>query len=515
MGRPRTKALPSGIYERRHASGRSNYWISFRDADGKRVQQVGGATIAEAVAALRSRQAEVTTGGFVKGKGSSEQNLATYAARWVEYRRTTGVRTVDREAQILRDHILPTLGKHRLSDIRPSTVADLVTMLEGTMAPKSVRNVHGVLSGLLSRARFEELVVDNAAKGLPRGALPKARRVRAVSAWTRAELERWITPAPDVPEEFTVAYAVAAFTGARVGEVAGLRWRDLDTEARPLWRWSLRTQYDGAPLKTDNPRDIPIHPELQRILAAWKLEGWPRLMCRHARPEDFVVPRAPKASARRDQHADTAHHSHNSLGAKAVHRYAQRLGVNDNDRDFHSFRRGMITVARTDGASKDVLERITHNAAGEMIDGYTYFGWEALCEAVACMRLAPLRGVVATRRISLASSDTCYADGDAVVRDGENLSDVNELWWRRRESNPVDVGLRAGIVGNSGDKGAAGSTTEIPTIPAVVANISRSVARVTGSDPTALDRAEALLRAAGHEAEADAVAEARAALWRP
>ena len=53
------------------------------------------------------------------------------------------------------------------------------------MAPKSIRNVHGVLSALLSRARFEELVVDNAAKGLPRGELPKAKNVRITSAWTR------------------------------------------------------------------------------------------------------------------------------------------------------------------------------------------------------------------------------------------------------------------------------------------------------------------------------------------
>jgi len=48
----------------------------------------------------------------------------------------------------------------------------------------------------------------------------------------------------------------------------------------------------------------------------------------------------------------------------------------------------MITLARTDGARVDVLERITHNAAGAMIDTYTYFEWDDLCDAVSCIRLA-------------------------------------------------------------------------------------------------------------------------------
>jgi hypothetical protein len=45
MGRPRTKALPTGIYARPLAGGQANYWISFSDANGERVQEKGGSTI--------------------------------------------------------------------------------------------------------------------------------------------------------------------------------------------------------------------------------------------------------------------------------------------------------------------------------------------------------------------------------------------------------------------------------------------------------------------------------------
>lgn len=59
----------------------------------------------------------------------------------------------------------------------------------------------------------------------------------------------------------------------------------------------------------------------------------------------------------------------------------------------------MITWARRGGARPDVLEKITHNAAGRIIDQYTHWDWEPLCQAVLCLdyagmaALRPLRAV--------------------------------------------------------------------------------------------------------------------------
>ncbi|MFY0570077.1 hypothetical protein ACN28E_40485 [Archangium lansingense] len=45
----------------------------------------------------------------------------------------------------------------------------------------------------------------------------------------------------------------------------------------------------------------------------------------------------------------------------------------------------MISLARTDGARKDILELCTHTPrkSGNTIDLYTTFPWEALCAEVA------------------------------------------------------------------------------------------------------------------------------------
>ena len=57
----------------------------------------------------------------------------------------------------------------------------------------------------------------------------------------------------------------------------------------------------------------------------------------------------------------------------------------------HALRRFMISAARSSGARRDVLEQITHNARGAIIDVYTAWEWPALCEAVSCLKVDPNR----------------------------------------------------------------------------------------------------------------------------
>lgn len=54
----------------------------------------------------------------------------------------------------------------------------------------------------------------------------------------------------------------------------------------------------------------------------------------------------------------------------------------------HLTRHTMISFARRGGARADVLECVTHNAKGSIIDQYTHFDWEPLCDAVRCIYYA-------------------------------------------------------------------------------------------------------------------------------
>ena len=59
-------------------------------------------------------------------------------------------------------------------------------------------------------------------------------------------------------------------------------------------------------------------------------------------------------------------------------------GVQKWERAGSERREAFITLARRGGAPKDIVERITHNAKGDIVDEYTTWDWEPLCKAVLC-----------------------------------------------------------------------------------------------------------------------------------
>ena len=118
---------------------------------------------------------------------------------------------------------------------------------------------------------------------------------------------------------------------------------------------------------------VPVHPTLAEALADWKQHGFELVFRRQPNPDDFIVPsRTDRCRAR----GTTLGNLQEDCAATGI-----------TPRRTHDTRHTFISMARRDGARKEVLERITHNAAGDIVDRYTTFDWEPLCEAVGCLRL--------------------------------------------------------------------------------------------------------------------------------
>ena len=152
----------------------------------------------------------------------------------------------------------------------------------------------------------------------------------------------------------------------RIGENCGRRWYDWEPDAKPLGSLRVHRQYDDQLLKTAKSGDtkermVPVHPELERVLRCWQAEGFEAVYGRSPRSEDFIVPDPRNLGARNQSQATKAHK-----------RDAERIGV--PNKGSHALRRFMISAARSGGARGDVLEQITHNARGAIIDVYT--AWE-------------------------------------------------------------------------------------------------------------------------------------------
>ncbi len=119
---------------------------------------------------------------------------------------------------------------------------------------------------------------------------------------------------------------------------------------------------------------MPVHPVLARLLAEWKRSGWPVMMLREPTADDLIVP-SRRSSHRVKNHALLKFREDLT---KLVMRWRRQ----------HDLRRTFISLARADGARKDVLERVTHGSRGDIVDLYTELPWAVLCEEVAKIRLA-------------------------------------------------------------------------------------------------------------------------------
>jgi integrase len=129
-------------------------------------------------------------------------------------------------------HIVPALGHLPLQRLTPAQLTAFYRSLlddgrrgGGGLAPKTVRNIHGELHAALKDAvRWGHVARNVAASAdLPKGVAPE------MHVWSPAQLRTFLDHARR--DRLYAAWLLFATTGMRRGEVAGLRWPDVDLEA--------------------------------------------------------------------------------------------------------------------------------------------------------------------------------------------------------------------------------------------------------------------------------------------
>ncbi len=340
---------------------------------------------------------------------------------WIERRQARGLRNTESERCHLVNHVVPRIGHLRPSEVRRADVVRLVDELRASsLAPKTVLNVYSTLRRLFGdlEARGE---IERSPCALRRGELPEKRpkdpafRTRAI--FTRDEAEILIS-APGIPPERRVVNAIALLAGPRIGEIAGLRWSDIDPTVGPLATMTISRSFAG-PTKTNTVREVPIHPVLGEILVEWRAVGFRVWADRDGDPEpdDLVVP-SPDGGMWNDK-----------WFRDRFHRDLKRLGL--RRRRVHDMRRTFVTLASQDSGRADLVEVISHKGRGDVLAQYTSFPWEALCGAVAAMRVCRLAPAEVAARLEGRPAETRAGfggmHGGIGERRGENSSEHREL----------------------------------------------------------------------------------------
>ena len=251
---------PDGRWEGRYTAGRDS-------GTGKQVQKsVYGSTQKEVLKKLQEIQTDMERGVFL------EPNRITLG-QWLEVWRTEylgGIKPnsqYDYTAQI-RNHIAPALGAVRLQKLTPHQVQGFYNSLqrEKGLAPKTVKNVHGVLHSALKQAQRLGYIQKNPADNIN---LPRVERP-AVQPVPEDVLPAFLKAIQG--HEFEAVYIVTVFTGMRRGEVLGLSWDCVDFERGTVYirQQLLKKRGENAfmlvSLKNDRPRTITPAQDIMAIL---------------------------------------------------------------------------------------------------------------------------------------------------------------------------------------------------------------------------------------------------------
>jgi integrase len=171
----------------------------------------------------------------------------------------------------LDTHVLPRLGNAALQEIRASDLdAMYAEMLRAGRSMSTVHHVHAVINKLLNDAERKGLVIRNVARMANAPSLTTARaRAPEMTVWSPAELASFLTAIEGNRNE--ALFRLMALTGLRRGEVAGLRWADVQLDRHRLTVNQAATVIDGdevldTPKSRRSRRVIDLDPDTTALL---------------------------------------------------------------------------------------------------------------------------------------------------------------------------------------------------------------------------------------------------------
>lgn len=261
----------SGTITKRNDGRWQAQYVSGRDtATGKIIRHtIYGKTQREVAEKLRSAISCIDNGTFQEPR---KITLAEYAKEYIE----NHVSTLSPLTQVsyeknLRIHILPALGKRKLTDLTRRDIQAFVSSLGKNgkeLSPKTIRVIHGVLHALLAAAKRDEILFRNVADDCT---LPRVTQTKA-KAITTDQLKPFLDAIRH--DKFYHIYYIAIFSGQREAEVLGLRWDDVYWETNSIViRQQLQivpntkpAQYQLVPPKENKQRRIILAQSAMQIL---------------------------------------------------------------------------------------------------------------------------------------------------------------------------------------------------------------------------------------------------------
>ncbi len=239
---------------------------------GKRKQQwitVRG-TKKEAESKLAELLHQLDNGIFVK---PGKTTVAEYLRKWLEdyCRANLAPRTTEGYESIVRCHLIPSLGKIPLTQLKPEHVQSLYSKrLSAGLSHRTIRYIHATLHKALQTAVKLGMLVRNPSDAVE----PPKVQHHEMHTMNESDIHIFLEFTKSTPY-YTLFY-LALFTGMRRSELLALRWSDVDlilcqlSVTRTLHQLQDGSRVFGQPKTTKGRRLISLSPSTTIVLREYR-----------------------------------------------------------------------------------------------------------------------------------------------------------------------------------------------------------------------------------------------------
>lgn len=311
---------------------------------------------------------QLATGEYVE---PSRTTLAEYLERWLADYAEVNVapKTFERYAEIVRKHLVPALGHHRLTKLQPLQIQAYYSLAlqsgrrdgKGGLSAQTVIHHHRVLKDALSQAVRWRLLVRNPSDAVE----PPRRQDLEMQVLEETQIGTLLKGA--AAKSIYIPILLAVTTGMRRGEILGLRWNDLDLNAGTLAVCQSLEHTRSGGLKFKQPKTR----RSRRVVA---LPGFARDALRKHRALQAKV-RLLAGPDYKDNELVCARWDGNPRNPGALTRAFAKLIVDLGlpKIRFHDLRHSHATQLLREGIHpKVVSERLGHSTVGITLDTYSH-----------------------------------------------------------------------------------------------------------------------------------------------
>ena len=156
--------------------------------------------------------------------------MSEFLANWLATAKTSvRIKTYQQYEQVVRIHILPTVGRIKLEAITPNVIQALYNKKQHQNASvRTVRLIHSVLHRALHQAVMWQLIGWNPADAVVQ---PKLVR-KEMKVLSDTQVRNLLLASKGT--RYEALFQIAVTTGLREGEILGLKWSDVDWKSKQI-----------------------------------------------------------------------------------------------------------------------------------------------------------------------------------------------------------------------------------------------------------------------------------------